>query len=344
MKTASRRAAVFLLAVASCSRGSITELRHPDPTVRCEAILHVISAKQIGQHLCSICLLLDDEDVRVRRRAALALNQFGSSGRITILARLSDEKPRVRAAVLLSLSTPDPRYIRAFTADDDTVFFDYVVLACRDTSDIVRQNACAALADVCIGAGRVAEGVEHLTEALGDSAAIVRASAAHSIGWVARETSRRRNPFTRTILPLALRLSDQDREVQARSAWALKMIGGQADAAIPFLISAISNNIELTANADVESALAEVGAENAEMVMKPMAAAFQQTKSGLNRLALLRVLRRMKNKPDSCVPLLKQAIYDDDQAVRNLAFIVLAEMGIQTEQGDPALKGSLRKH
>lgn len=342
MQTVIRSVAVLMILAAwGCHPSPATRLTNADPAVRATAIRELMVNRETVKHLPMLLQCLIREDAQVQREAVLALNQLGSPGRAALVGLMSHPDASVRVETLRVVGSPSRKLPRHFTEDDDRVFFAPIVVASHDKSVVVRQQACEAIADVCIGAGKLSEGIARLTEMLDDPDAAVRAEAARAVGWIASKIDKNLNPFVAATQSLARRLTDQDERVRAKSSWALHEIGGHAKESISALIAAIESEQNQVALAEAESALLEIGSSHADAVSKGIVNAFKTAKSARSKCSLLFVVRRIKNKPDYLVPFLVGLLADNDRSVRQLGIMALADMGPQARQAVPALEALL---
>jgi HEAT repeat protein len=177
---------------------------------------------------------LDAEDPELRRRAALALGQIGTSGGIDALsAKLSDASNQVRFSAAAALASMEQK-----------AGIDFLFDAIRAPDPILRTNAVKFLSDVqkasgavedqlvaaltsdntlsragaaqVLGQAKVASAIAALEKATTDSEAQVRANAAIALGHIGQPSSRPQ---------LEALLRDSDITVAYYAEWALTQLG-----------------------------------------------------------------------------------------------------------------------
>jgi HEAT repeat protein len=199
------------------------DLRDPNPIVRSEAILHLLSTKQPHRAIPGLIDCLADRDPRVRSNAILALNTVGTAALSHLTHALSTKNCQVLVAALQVCGYPDPRYERGFSRKDDQTLMPYLLQYVRDPDDEVRTTAVVALTWVCLGAGEEPTGIRALCDSLSDQSKPVQKAAAHSLARIARYT---KDPAQLDVAvgPLQKHLDDKSNDVSGVAKWALDEI------------------------------------------------------------------------------------------------------------------------
>jgi HEAT repeat protein len=150
-----------------------------------------------------LIIQLDAEDPELRRRAALALGQIGTSGGIDALsAKLSDPSNQVRFSAASALSSMEHK-----------AGIDFLFDAIRAPDPILRTNAVKFLAEVQKASGAVES---QLVTALASDNVLLRAGAAQVLGQARVESA---------LAALLKATADPEAQVRAHAAIALGHIG-----------------------------------------------------------------------------------------------------------------------
>jgi 3-methyladenine DNA glycosylase AlkC len=173
-----------------------------------------------GPH--SLIQALEDEELEVRRSAALALGEMGPAAvdAVPALIRaLEDENVFVRRDAADALGDIGPGAVEAVPA---------LIQALGDENDYVRMAARYALRNIG------PEAVPVLIEALGDENSKVRLCAADALGAI--------GPEAKEAVPALIQaLGDEEVYVRGAAAVALGVIGPEAKEAVPALIRALED-------------------------------------------------------------------------------------------------------
>jgi HEAT repeat protein len=259
----------------------------------------------------SAALDLDRDAVATEVKEALAgLEDVDAAARVRAASSLSSLGKHARSAV--------PALIRAL----------------KDSNAAVRRAAAEALGR--IGRPEAREAIAPLVETLQDSDAKVREEAAGALGFLRAHQA---------VPALVALFKDPSRAIRSKAAFALNLIGADAEKAVPELCKLLKDDDAHTRWCAAE-ALRSIGHADAAPALQE---ALQDAATSV-RLASARALWRVARKPEAVPVLMAELGYGGDLAgldlarariVRDQAIYGLADIGPPARAAVPALMAAL---
>ncbi|MCT7951431.1 HEAT repeat domain-containing protein [Ancylothrix sp. C2] len=272
----------------------------------------------------SLIKAFQSKNVRVRWSAADALGSFFNEHDQTVISALakllkdSDVGVRRRAAESLSSNSLLWSYKNNTAPAGFEAAIPQFVEALKDSDAAVRSSAAAVLGNIGTEA-KVA--IPQLVEALKDSDADVRSSAASALRYMGTEA--------KVAIPqLVELLKDSDAAVRNSAASVLGNIATEAKAAIPQLVKLLKDS-----DADVRnsaaSALGKMGTE-AKAAIPQLVELLKDSDAGVRSIAAA-VLGDMGTEAKAAIPQLVELLKDSDADVRSYAASALGDMGTEAK-------------
>jgi HEAT repeat protein len=274
--------------------------------------------------------LQKDADAGQRARAAAILGSLGLRAQNAVpdlLDAVHDADKAVRIAAARALGDiGGPRARVTYPALSE--------LTREDQSDeTLRATAAEALKKI----GRATRvDIDTLISALDNPKARYRASAAVSLWLLNREAKK-------AVQALSQRLRDENETVCTTAAFALAAIGPDAGAAVPELIAALEHKTEAL-HARAAYTLGEIGQAAAEAVPAlNRLLAREDTETIATRFQAARALWAIAQQTKDILPVLAEALKDEDPDLNRQAAETLAKMAAKLPAADAALKQQLRE-
>ena len=199
-------------------------LSHTNPLVRGSAAA-ILATIAVTAAIPDLEQLVTDPDTEVQERAVVALGSLGVPAIPVLAVFLASADPTIRLLAVIGLGQVGP------AAEE------YLVAACRDEDDAVRERACALCAALC----RKAEGDATFPPAecvISSSPVPIRESAVPSVPIPVPGTHRQVKSDENTILFLIDTLAHYSTQIQLSAAKSLAAIG---EPAVDLLISALTS-------------------------------------------------------------------------------------------------------
>ncbi len=265
---------------------------------------------------------LDDQAALVKEAVLKGLAQSGDASILTLVEpALKDPEVRVRLAaaeVLCNLKrqkgcdlltrsvkalNPDERAyaVRVLADRQGTHALSMLIDASNHTQPSVRGAAATGLAHIDSG-----DAATVLTRLLKDPLTPVRIAAAVSLGQLHNID---------TVTPLRNALEDRDAAVRAFVVGAL-LGQGESYGSVAATVQTLSNTKEPAIRAAVARALGHATQPNREQAQSTLLMLYQDTVPRV-RIAAIKSIAKISGL--SAVPILKQALHDEDDAVRATA-------------------------
>lgn len=266
---------------------------------------------------------LADNDPRVRGSAAWALRAIGpraQPAKAALISALRDSDPDIRGRAADALGS---------VGDADESVITSLTSALDDLIPQVRVSSAVALSSVGISTHKAVDVVIGAL-ALGDPE--VRARAATALGDIAADP-------TDTVPALVASLKDPNEQVRIAAIRTVGKIGPAASKAASELIAIVESDGHNRERDEAVSALGRIG----DPAAVPALRSLLSSTLGFTQIACAVALTRMGVPPIyNSLPVVLEALKDDNSAVRFYAAGALGEIGLSTPGVVAALRSALQ--